>query len=426
MSRVAPDFSGMIPLDVIEAQSAGVRRLVGGVADLAAVSGGVLEGIRTVRDAGQWADAREGLYRFERDTMGELESSGDVDGLRDRWQQALEDKLPSYLPSNLSDPVKERVDMVRRKLAESGDAHVEKIARLGQVEQARQSWAGGVQAAVEQGDADLAGQRVLEGDGLFVTHEEALQMTDDVRMQAGLHGALQEVRKDPAAALPIAESKKNGGELNVHEQRVLVEAGIAYDELRKRYADSIFRSVSGGGLLRDDGLSNAERHGLVSSEQLTRYAAARDREWEALGSQVSVPVDDELICRMTALIDEDSGGESDADVLIEVATSGLPARELARLAARRETMMQVPQEVRKAASRRLSSMFRNGAWGPASDAVAVEEWKRVQLQLSDAVGKNPANAVEELNKVFDQENRMQDAGWVGFNDMKNKQKGIQR
>lgn len=426
MSRVAPDFSGMIPLDVIEAQSAGVRRLVGGVADLVAVSGGVLEGIRTVRDAGQWADAREGLYRFERDTMGELESSGDVDGLRDRWQQALDDKLPSYLPSNLSATVKERVDLVRQKLAESGDAHVEKLVRLGQVEQARQSWAGGVQVAVEQGDADLAGQRVLEGEGVFVTHDEALQMKDDVRMQAGLHGALQEVRKDPAAALPIAESKKNGVELNVHEQRVLAEAGIAYDELKKRYADSIFRSVSGGGLLRDDGLYNAERHGLVSSEQLSRYAAARDREWEALASHVSVPVDDGLICRMTALIDEDSGGVSDADMMIEVATSGLPARELSRLAARRETMMQVPQEVRKSASRRLSSMFRKGAWGPTSDAMAVEEWKRVQLQLWDAVDKNPANAVEEMNKVFDQENRMQDAGWVGFKDMKNKQKGIQR
>lgn len=83
-------------------------------------------------------------------------------------------------------------------------------------------------------------------------------------------------------------------------------------------------------------------------------------------------------------------------------------------------MMQVPQEVRRAASRRLSAMFRNGAWGPATDARAVEEWKRVQFALLDAVQRNPENAAAAMEEVFEKENRMQDAGWVGFRDMKNR------
>ncbi|WP_423231607.1 hypothetical protein PVA48_09045 [Akkermansia sp. JRP_AM1] len=176
-------------------------------------------------------------------------------------------------------------------------------------------------------------------------------------------------------------------------------------------------TVSGGGLLRDDGLANAEKHGLISSEQLRRYTASRDRRQAAEFSGVSIPGDDMLLCRMASLIDEDCGGEGDADAMIEVATSGLPAAQVERLLRRREVMMNVPLELRRAASRRLSSMFRNGAWGPPEDARAVEEWKRVQMELAEAVQRSPEQPAEEMEKVFEKENRLQDAGWVGFMDM---------
>ena len=55
------------------------------------------------------------------------------------------------------------------------------------------------------------------------------------------------------------------------------EASAAYGELKRRYADAVAATVSGGGLLRDDGLANAEKHGLIRSEQLRRYTASRDR-----------------------------------------------------------------------------------------------------------------------------------------------------
>ena len=55
-----------------------------------------------------------------------------------------------------------------------------------------------------------------------------------------------------------------------------------------------------------------------------------------------------LLCRMTSLIDEDCGGEEDADALIEVATSGLPAVQVERLLRRREVMLGIPRELRRA------------------------------------------------------------------------------
>lgn len=95
---MGPDLSGMIPLDALEAQAAGVRRLSAGVADLAGTAGNMLAGMQEVRDAGQWAEARDGLYRFEQDVMRELDSAGTADDLQARWKKALADRLPSYLP----------------------------------------------------------------------------------------------------------------------------------------------------------------------------------------------------------------------------------------------------------------------------------------------------------------------------------------
>ena len=106
-----------------------------------------------------------------------------------------------------------------------------------------------------------------------------------------------------------------------------------------------------------------------------------------------------------------------------MATSGLPAVQVERLLRRREVMLGIPRELRRAASRRLSAMFRNGAWGPPEDARAAEEWKRVQTELAEAVKRAPEQPAAEMEKVFEKEKRLQDAGWVGFSDMNNGKEG---
>lgn len=416
MLHVAPDLSGVIPLNAFEAQAAGVRSLAAGAMELAGTAGTAVREMQEVRDAGQWAQARDGLYRFEQDVMRELEAGGEPEHVQERWKKALAERLPSYLPGGLSAPVRERVELAKENLESAGSIYLQKVSRLGQLEEARRSWTGGVESAVEQGEAGLAERRIEEGRGVFVNGEEAARMAEAARSRAALNQAVREVRRDPAEAVRLVSGA--GGSTQTPEERTVAkEAAAAYGELKRRYADSVARTVSGGGLLRDDGLANAEKYGLISSEQLRRYTVSRDRRREAEFSGVSVPEDDMLLCRMTCLVDEDSGGEGDADAVIEVATSGLPAPQVERLLRRREVMMQVPQETRRAASRRLSSLFRGGAWGPSEDARAVEEWKRVQTELMEAVKRAPQQPAAELEKVFEKENRLQDAGWVGFSDM---------
>ena len=402
MLHVAPDLSGVIPLNAFEAQAASVRDLAAGVMDVSGVAGTALKEMQEVRDAGQWAQARDGMYRFEQDVMRELEAGGDSEHLQERWKKALSERLPSYLPARMSGPVRERVAMARENLETAGSIYLQKMSHLGQLEEARRYWAGGVESAVEQGEAALAERRIKEGSGIFVTGEEASLMAE--------------------AAVSIVSRQEKMPE-TPEEKKVAEEAAAAYGELKRRYADALAATVSGGGLLRDDGLANAEKHGLISSEQLRRYTASRDRRQTAEFSGISIPEDDMLLCRMTSLIDEDCGGEEDADALIEVATSGLPAVQVERLLRRREVMLGIPRELRRAASRRLSAMFRNGACGPPEDARAAEEWKRVQTELAEAVKRAPEQPAEEMEKVFEKEKRFQDAGWVGFSDMNNGKEG---
>lgn len=51
MLHVAPDLSGVIPLNAFEAQAAGVRDLAAGVMDVSGVAGPALKEMQEVRDA---------------------------------------------------------------------------------------------------------------------------------------------------------------------------------------------------------------------------------------------------------------------------------------------------------------------------------------------------------------------------------------
>ena len=260
MLHVAPDLSGVIPLNAFEAQAAGVRNLAAGAMDLAGTAGAALKEMQEVRDAGQWAQARDGLYRFEQDVMRELEAGGEPDRLQEKWKKALAERLPAYLPGRMSAPVRERVELAREKLETAGSIYLQKMSRLGQLEEARRSWAGGVESAVEQGEDSLAERRIEEGRGVFVTGDEASRMAEEARARVALNRAVEEVRRDPAAAVRLVSREREMPQ-TPEERRVAQEASAAYGELKRRYADAVAATVSGGGLLRDDGLANAEKHG---------------------------------------------------------------------------------------------------------------------------------------------------------------------
>lgn len=72
-------------------------------------------------------------------------------------------------------------------------------------------------------------------------------MAEDARDRVALNRAVEEVRRDPAAALPVVRAEQEGASLNEMERKVAREAEAAYGELKRRYADSIFRTVAGGG-----------------------------------------------------------------------------------------------------------------------------------------------------------------------------------
>ncbi len=413
---MTPDTSGLIPLSAAQAQAAGVERLMSGVTAVTDMAGGALSEMQRVKEAGQWADARDGLYRFEQDVMRELEEVAQTPDLQNRWKQAIKDRLPAYLPQELTANVRERVAQATQSLENAGSIYLNKLSRLGQVDGARRAWERGVQTAVERGDAEQAMRRIEEGKDVFINGADAARLKETAGANVALNRDVQAVRKNPAAAQALLNAADPA--TDERARKIKAEAQVSYAELRRRYAQRIAECVAEGGMLMDEGLANAERHRLISPEQLRRYTDARDRRQEAMWQGVSVPLDKELLCRMTRMIDEDSGGADDVECLIELATSGLPSADVARLMQRRAVMMQAPQELRRAASRRLNHLFRKGAWGPTTDEYALEQWQSLQGDLLKAFEENPGNAEAAVEAIFKRENRLQDEGWVRFRDLK--------
>lgn len=85
----------------------------------------------------------------------------------------------------MSAPVRERVELARENLETAGSIYLQKMSRLGQLEEARRSWAGGVESAVEQGEDSLAERRIEEGRGVFVTGDEASRMAEEAPCPCG-------------------------------------------------------------------------------------------------------------------------------------------------------------------------------------------------------------------------------------------------
>lgn len=61
---------------------------------------------------------------------------------------------------------------------------------------------------MELGEAALAERRIKEGSGIFVTGEEASRMAEEAYSRAALNRAVEEVRRDPAAAVSLVSRQE--------------------------------------------------------------------------------------------------------------------------------------------------------------------------------------------------------------------------
>ena len=65
-----------------------------------------------------------------------------------------------------------------------------------------------MESAVEQGEDSLAERRIEEGRGVFVTGDEASRMAEEARARVALNRAVEEVRRDPAAAVRLVSRER--------------------------------------------------------------------------------------------------------------------------------------------------------------------------------------------------------------------------
>lgn len=415
--RIAPDMADRIPLNAASSQAQAVRQIQSGIDDVVQVADRYLSEFDEVRDIGQWADAREGLYRFEQEKLAEINREKDPNLRQEKWKQAVHEQLNDYLPAELSSRVQGRVDRAKKELYEAGQIYLTQSGKLSQLNDARKSWERSVADAVSRGDKELAENRVNEGAGVFLTETETKAAHEKVRQESDLQKNLAEVHREPNSIKTQGVLDKPAEQITEDDIKLLLESSEYKNQLRQKFAYEMLRMVSSGIHQRDPWLGNAEKYGLISPEQYRRYSEARDKQERAYWQGKQIDRDWGMYCRMAMILDEDSGGENDTNALLELATSGLTKEDITSLMKRREAMLPIPQPIRKEAARRAAFMYRNGAWGVPGSRQALEEWHEFQNRLMKSAVENPDKAEERLEKVFQAEKSLQDAAWVRFRDM---------
>ncbi len=415
--RLAPDMSGQIPLEAVTAQARAVRQVQAGLHDVVQVADRYLNELEEVRDIGQWADAREGLYRFEQEKLAEINHEKDPNLRQEKWKQAVNEQLGDYLPTGLSGRVQDRVDRAKKELYESGQIYLTQTEKLNQLEEARKSWERSVADAVNRGDESQAVSRVNEGAGVFLTETETKAVREKVRQESSLQKNIAELHREPNSIKTQGVLEKSAEQITEDDIKLLLESSEYKNQLREKFAHEMLRMVSSGIHQRDPWLGNAEKYGLISPEQYRRYSEARDKQEQAYWQGKSLGRDLALYCRMAMILDEDSGGENDTNALLELATSGLSKEDISALMKRREAMLAVPPALRKEAARRAASMYRNGAWGVPGSQQALEDWQDFQSRLMKTATENATRTEEKIEELFRNEKSLQDAAWVRYRDM---------
>lgn len=415
--RLAPDMSGQIPLDAVTAQARAVRQVQAGINDVVQVADRYLNELAEVRDIGQWAEAREGLYKFEQEKLAEINRERDPNLRQEKWRQAVQEQLADYLPTGLSGRVQERVNRAKKELYESGQIYLTQSEKLTQLKEARESWERSVAEAVSCGDESRAVSRVKEGAGVFLKESETPAACEKVKQEAKFQQDIAKLHREPNSIQQMGIPDKKAEQITEDDIKLLLESSEYKKQLREKFAHEMLRMVSSGIHQREPWLGNAEKYGLISPEQYRRYSEARDKQERAYWQGKSLDRDLALYCRMAMILDEDSGGENDTNAVLELATSGLSKEDISSLMKRREAMLGVPQALRKEAARRAAYMYRNGAWGVPGSRQALEDWHDFQHRLMTTVTENPAQAEAAIEELFRKEKSIQDAAWVRYRDM---------
>lgn len=408
---------GMVPMGALNGYADGVRDLMSGAISVVGAGGDFIENLHQVQAAGVQADVARGVEQFRSDVFSELNKRDDYENWESSWKDAIETRLPEYLPTSLDEINRSGAGKYVEALREKGGGEVRRMAQLAQIKKARGAWEQNIAEVSTRGDQTGLARHLNEGRGVFLSEKDVPQFVNRVQERADWLRMQNEVATSPLETTRILREGRH--EISADEDKateLLARSEKAGKELKERYGIWMLDLAERGGIVEDSALSNAQQEGLLTPGQVRNYEDAVARERQAVWTMRAPKANPADLCNWRRRVDERDVRDEPA-LMVDLVCSGLPRNEVRALATRLKKTSLVPDDVRKNISHELTALYHNGVWGALGDERALREWRRCQDAVLDAMDKNPDDASKAAGMILDEQKKRQLSTWVSYKDL---------
>lgn len=389
-----------MPTDGLTGWGEAARHVGEGFASVLTGTARVIQERAQVTAAGELADFSERLKSIEQETRDEL-ASQDVQDWDYAWQTASAPKLAEAV--NELSPTSRQAG---QELAAAYNARAAVEARrdyeLGKIDKARNQWRNQLENAVQAGDAQQAQEWLHAGQGIFVPESHVPAESQAIESQASLSRWKKNLQETPLRTLGdlSAAPEQDLPQQKTDAQHLAYARKLAGRTARQQVLSNLVSCMDSGISPEPEYMQMAVKAGVLSQEQA-------DITLQGNTSALTLENRRDWIRRIDECPEEDEAAEA---LMLNIATSDMPASEKKSMLARIEQSRKLPLSERQNLSRNLWSMYHDGLFGCPSDAAAQRHFAALQQGCLSRLEKEGRQGVAQwLQKLRDDADH-----WVCF------------
>lgn len=365
----------------------------------------VLGGVQVVQErekvaaAGELAAFSEKLQAMEQEISSELEESEPAQWSRE-WESAFAARVSDAL-EDVAPALRETAQNMATEYTREAGIRALRDRELAGINRARSRWQHRVDAAVQAGDEQTARHWLEQGRGVFVPEGKMEGEEKALERKVLLQQWRRQLQQEPVRTLGDYLHRPAGLLLPQREEGAQLKREV---EQTQRQAREIFVREQMERAMRGEAadaqtLKQVERAGLITRAQ-------RD-------SALATPQEPEhrnFNCWLRRVDECDTAPDEVLALQVDICTAALPAARRVELMQRLEQASSVRREDRLTLSRRLWSLYHDGAFGCPGDALAEQRLRRLQMSGLPLLAESGNDSVAEWLSGLDRREEQ----WVCF------------
>lgn len=420
IARSTGNVHGLIPLESMAQQANIQARAVGSVVSAVDGVSGFSDRLNELVRVGDASKLKRGVEQAYLSAKEDFSKREDYDFFEKEWSPVFLQKVRQYLPEKPSGISKENEDRLIAEYEERGLLEVRAMSQLGMVNKSKSLWRQSVRMAVDKGDIDAVEREIDNGAGFFLTEDNGSDVKEKARRAAMERKYLQEARRNPLEMVRAIEDGEHPilGDEEL-EYKIIPELRQWHGRLKEDYGRALLSSMEVDGKLDEASLKSGLESNMLTREQVERYRAgmSMDREYLLKGGERKVPV--VSVCEWIRRVDEvQNSREGLGELYADLACSGLPPREIVKLAERLKENGNIPYEARAHLSRELAELYYEGVWGTPSEDRSSREWNKSQHEVFEFLSNKDKKSVQNAFNLIESKKKYIEHSWVCFDAAK--------